>query len=113
MKIQRTASFISILLALGVAPAAQAQDRAEAAATGFYGGVSLRDGTREGPGLTIGPATTVWNRFVVPSADDAAKSTLVFGGYRWSNDVAVEASFNSIDKYSLKPSDSVVEGASD
>jgi len=108
MKIQRTASFISILLALGLVPAAQAQDRADAAATGFYGGVSLRDGAKEGPGLTIGPAATVWNRFVVPTTnDDTAKSTLVFGGYRWRNDIAVEASFNSIDKYSLKPSDSV------
>jgi long-subunit fatty acid transport protein len=107
MKIQRTASFISILLALGLVPAAQAQDRAEAVATGFYGGVALRDGVREGPGLTIGPSATVWNRFVVPTTDDATKSTLVFGGYRWSNDIAVEASFNSLDKYSLKPSDTV------
>jgi hypothetical protein len=107
MKIQRIISSISILLALGLAQIAHAQDRDQPVATGFYGGVSLRDHAREGTGLTFGPASSVWNRFVVPTTDDTSPRTLVFGGYRWSNDIAVEASFNSIDKYALKPTDVV------
>jgi hypothetical protein len=107
MKIQRIASAISISLALGLAAPVQADDRLEGAATGFYGGVSMRDRAHEGPGLTFGNTGSVWSRFVAPTADDSAPRSLVFGGYRWANDIAVEASFNSIDKYALKPSDSV------
>jgi opacity protein-like surface antigen len=104
MKIQSTAPFISILLALGVALPVYADDQPVAAATGFYGGVSIRDHATEAAAMTLGPASSVWNRFVAPvSSDDAAARTLVFGGYRWRNDIAVEASFNSIDKYALQP----------
>ena len=74
-----------------------------AAATGFYGGVSLRDHATEGAGVTLGPTSSVWNRFVAPAADDNSPRALVFGGYRWSNDIAVEASFNSVDQYALRP----------
>jgi hypothetical protein len=108
MKIQRIAAFISISLALGLAGPAQADERTDAAASGFYGGVSMRDGARDGPGLTFGPATSIWNRFVTPTADDTSSRALFFGGYRWANDIAVEASFNSIDKYALKPADGAV-----
>ncbi len=38
-----------------------------------------------------------------PTADDSAARALVFGGYRWRNDIAVEASFSSIDQYALRP----------
>jgi len=107
IRIQRIAAFISIPLALGLAGPVQAEDRLTGAAPGFYGGVSLRDRAQEGPGLTFGNATSVWNRFVTPTVDDTSPRTLVFGGYRFSNDVAVEASFNAIDKYSLKPADPV------
>ena len=108
MKIQSIAAFISVSLALGLADPVRADDRTDAVATGFYGGVSVRDGARDGPGLTFGTTTSIWNRFVTPTADDAAPRSLVFGGYRWSNDIAVEASFNSLDKYALKPGDGVV-----
>jgi opacity protein-like surface antigen len=104
MKIQITASVISILLALGSASSAYADEPPAAASTGFYGGVSLRDHASEAGGVTLGPANSVWNRFVAPAAgDDASPRMLVFGGYRWRNDVAVEASFNSVDKYALQP----------
>jgi hypothetical protein len=79
-----------------------------AAAPGFYGGVSLRDRAQEGLGLTIGgSATSVWNRYATPTGDDTSPRTLVFGGYRFGNDIAVEASFNTIDKYALKPADAL------
>ncbi len=45
-------------------------------------------------GLTFGPSNSAWNRYVTPVADDTTPRTLVFGGYRWRNDIAVEASFN-------------------
>jgi hypothetical protein len=107
MTFQRIASLISISLAVGLAAPAQADDRHEPLATGFYGGVSMRDRAQEGLGLTIGNASSVWNRYAAPTADDTSARALVFGGYRWANDIAVEASFNSVDKYALKPSDSV------
>src|SRR5438034_11675352 len=98
MKIQCTGALFSILLALGLAAPAQAQDRLAAPAPGFYGGVSLRDRAQEGLGLTIGSASSVWNRYATPTVDDTSPRTLVFGGYRFGNDVALEASFNTIDK---------------
>ena len=110
MKIQRIASSISILLALGAAAPVQADGRPDAVVTGFYGGVSMRDQAKDTSGVTFGPTSSVWNRYVVPTADDTSPRALVFGGYRWRNDIAVEASFNSIDKYALRPADSVAGG---
>jgi hypothetical protein len=103
VKIQIAASFISILLAFGVVASAHADDRVGAVPTGFYGGVSLRDHATESAGIALGPANSVWNRFVAPVADDSSPRALVFGGYRWRNDFAVEASFNSVDQYALRP----------
>lgn len=74
---------------------------------GFYGGVSMRDNGTESKGLTlVAPAsgqTLIWNRFAPPAADESAQRSLVYGGYRWKNDVTVEAAFNSSDKYALRP----------
>jgi len=103
VKIQQIISAISILLALGTAASAQADERVGSDATGFYGGLSLRDHATESAGISLGPTSSVWNRFATPVADDASQRALVFGGYRWRNDVAVEASFNSIDQYVLRP----------
>jgi opacity protein-like surface antigen len=82
----------------------QAEEKS-APASGFYGGVSLRDGATEGAGLTFGPAASIWNRYAAPTADDTSSRALVFGGYRWRNDLAVEASFSSADRYALRPAD--------
>ncbi len=110
MRIQGIAALFSIPLALGLIAPAQADDRVPAATSGFYGGVSLRDRAQEGMGLTIGNASSVWSRYATPTVDDTSQRTLVFGGYRFGNDVAVEASFNAIDKYALKPSDTLGGG---
>jgi len=110
MRIQGIAALFSIPLALGLIASAQADDRVPAATSGFYGGVSLRDRAQEGLGLTIGSASSVWSRYATPTVDDTSQRTLVFGGYRFGNDVAVEASFNAIDKYALKPSDTLDGG---
>jgi Outer membrane protein beta-barrel domain len=103
VKNQIITPFISILLAFGIATSAHAEDRVGAVPTGFYGGVSLRDHATESAGIALGPASSVWNRYVAPIADDSSARALVFGGYRWRNDLAVEASFNSVDQYALRP----------
>jgi hypothetical protein len=105
MKIQIIASVISISLALGLGAQAQAAERADAAA-GFYGGVSFRDSATDGTGMNIGVAGSGLSRNATTvAADDVAARALVFGGYRWRNDLAVEASFSSLDKYALRPLD--------
>jgi opacity protein-like surface antigen len=86
-------------LAAGVAAPSSAQN-------GFYGGLSMRDHRTEANGLILGEQTLVWSRFSAPVAEDADQRSLVFGGYRWKNNVAVEAAFNSAttDKYALRSS---------
>jgi opacity protein-like surface antigen len=90
-------------LVIGAAVPAYAQ-------SGFYGGVSMRDGRAESTGLILGGQALPWNRFAAPVADEtnANPRSLVFGGYRWKNDVAVEAALNTStgDKYALRPSSS-------
>jgi opacity protein-like surface antigen len=89
-----TLSALALALVAGVCGAADA---------GFYGGISLRDGAADPNGLKLGNVPLTWNRFAAPVADDVVQRTLAFGGYRWSNDLALEAAFNTGDKYSLQP----------
>jgi len=101
---------LAIVLVFGAvsAPAA-AQDpiaiatTASTAASGFYGGVVLRQGPQEGTGVQIGNLSSAWSKFVAPTADETASRTLLFGGYRWANDIAVEAAFATADRYALAP----------
>jgi hypothetical protein len=88
-------------------PQALAAERPnETSPDGFYGGVSLRDTSAEGVGINFGAAaSSAMNRFSTTANEDIATRALVFGGYRWHNDLAVEASFSSLDKYSLRPLD--------
>jgi opacity protein-like surface antigen len=81
-----------------------------AADTGFYGGVSRREASTESGGLQVGNLPLSWNRFTAPAADDTAQRSMMFGGYRWRSDVAVEATLNTGDKYSLKPLSGVPGG---
>ncbi len=81
------------------------------AQAGFYGGVSMRNQGTESRGLVVAaqPAgqTLIWNRYPTPAPDESVQQrSLVYGGYRWNNDVAVEAAFNSTDKYALRPASS-------
>jgi opacity protein-like surface antigen len=83
---------------------------AQTVQAGFYGGVSMRDMGSESSGLILTPQaggqTLVWNRYAAPVVDDVAQRSLVYGGYRWKNDVAVEAAFNTADQYALHPGSS-------
>ena len=82
---------------VGAAVAGQALD------SGFYGGVVLRQGTQEGPGVQFGKLSSAWGKFVAPTADETAARTLFFGGYRWHNDLALEASIGTAENYALSP----------
>jgi opacity protein-like surface antigen len=77
------------------------------AQSGFYGGVSMREGGKAVGGVILGDLPLAWNRFTAPVADDSSQRSLVFGGYRWRNDVAVEAAINTAttDQYALRPSE--------
>ena len=95
----------SLLASAGVAVAAEAPADE---ASGFYGGISLRNAGRDGEGISVGhiladPAS-VWNRYTSPVAEDNGNRTLAFGGFRFANDVAVEAAVATLDRYALRPS---------
>jgi len=77
-------------------------------AGGFYGGVSLRNAGSESDGIDLGHVASTWGRFASPVADDNGRRSLVFGGYRFANDVAVEGSFSSAESFALRPFDSGV-----
>jgi opacity protein-like surface antigen len=97
--------FISILLSLLFAAGAAAQPASAPDRAGFYGGVMLRNAAVEGPGLAFGPTVSAWTRFAPAIADESSNRTLLFGGYRFHNNIAVEAAFNSTDRYALRPRD--------
>lgn len=86
-------------LAIGTGVPAYAQNG------GFYGGVSMRDGPTAVSGLVVGDVPLAWGRFATPVTDDSNQRSLVFGGYRWSNDVSLEAAVNTStpDQYALRP----------
>lgn len=94
-------SVLAVLLALSAPVLAAGVAPAEAA--GFYGGVSLRNGGGAGEGLNLGPVSSVWTRFAMPLAEDSGARTLAYGGYRWANDLALEAAVGTFDRYSLQP----------
>lgn len=89
--IPRSITFAGLLL---VAAAAGAQ----APTAGFYGGVTLRENGAE-QAVAIGAAGNP-DRFVSLAAMPGAQA-LVFGGYRWRNDLALEAALATIDGYRL------------
>ncbi|HEX8740435.1 MAG TPA: outer membrane beta-barrel protein [Casimicrobiaceae bacterium] len=73
--------------------------------SGFYGGVELRDGGVDTAGVDFGRLASTWGRYTPPvSSDTATRRSLLFGGYRFMNDLAVEGSFSTADRerrYSL------------
>jgi len=100
-------SAFAVALLASAGGAAAAETPAAADANGFYGGVSLRNAGHDSEGVSVGhllanPAS-VWNRFTSPVADDNGSRTLAYGGYRFGNDVAVEAAVATSDRYALQP----------
>ncbi len=103
---KKQALVVSVVALLAGIPAGQgvAQERTSTvASTGFYGGVSLRDRGADTAGLGISAPTSVWSRYTPLLADTERASQLAFGGYRWGNDLALEASVARLDSYALRP----------
>ncbi|MDE2001906.1 MAG: outer membrane beta-barrel protein [Betaproteobacteria bacterium] len=75
-------------------------------ASGFYGGIALRDDGADSGGINFGHLVSTWGRYAPPVTDDAAsRRSLLFGGYRFSNDVSLEGSFSTTDRRQLWPLD--------
>ena len=70
---------------------------------GFYGGLSMRDRGAESDGLQFGHISSAWGKFTLPATEDHGTRALAFGGYRWANDIAVEAAVASADRFALQP----------
>lgn len=99
---QLVAAVIACSFAISVG--AQAADGTGASSiSGFYGGVSLRNASERGQGLTLGPVSSAWSRYTLPVSDDAGTRALAYGGYRFDNDIALEAAVNTLDRYTLAP----------
>ncbi|HTP99827.1 MAG TPA: outer membrane beta-barrel protein [Casimicrobiaceae bacterium] len=97
----------AVLLALAGSAFAAEGPPAPGTSSGFYGGISLRAAGQEAEGVSFGhlftAPTSVWSRFAAPTTDDNGSRTLAYGGYRWANDVAVEAAVAMLDRYALQP----------
>ena len=93
---------LAALVALTAAPMALAQEQ-PAGTGGFYGGVAIRNAGVDTPGVDLSNLGSAWGRYASPVSDDNARRSLVFGGYRWTNDVAVEGSFQTAERYALRP----------
>ena len=98
------------LMALGVGCATQAFAQATFSSrsntppeTGFYGGIALRENAQDTGGISLGRLNSAWGKFVAPTADESGSRTLMFGGYRWRNDVSLEAAFGASESYALTP----------
>jgi opacity protein-like surface antigen len=111
MKTQALAIAFTVVLG-GVATISAAAE--PAAPAGFYGGIAVRDAGADATGIAVregsGDAaprlvapSSLWGRFSSPVADDASSRTLLFGGYRFHNDIAVEGSVTTTDRYALRP----------
>jgi len=106
---QQVVRLAAIALAAGCAAHASAQQfgtarpQSSIPETGFYGGIALRDNAQETGGVSLGRLTSAWGKFVAPTADESGSRALLFGGYRWRNDIALEAAIGSAENYSLVP----------
>ncbi|MEP7062173.1 MAG: outer membrane beta-barrel protein [Betaproteobacteria bacterium] len=90
------------LAALVGAGAACAQDRLVVPPQdGFYGGVSLRDRGVTRPGVDLSAVTSAWAKYTSVLAEDSGAQALLYGGYRFANDVSVEAAFARTDDLAL------------
>jgi opacity protein-like surface antigen len=99
----------AVAFGAGMIASAAAQDSVQAASTsggsdaGFYGGIALRQNAQNTSGVNLGQLNSAWTKFVAPLADETGSRTLFFGGYRWHNDLAVEAAFGTAETYALAP----------
>ena len=103
--ISKPALAVLALAASAVAPLGSAQTVPAQSPRGFYGGVALREAGVEAAGVDFAHLASTWGRFASPVSEDTSRRALVFGGYRWANDVALEGSFSTADRYALQPAE--------
>jgi opacity protein-like surface antigen len=72
------------------------------ALSGFYGGLSMREGGNESDGIQFGHLSSAWNKFTLPVTDYPGTRAIAFGGYRWANDLAVEAAVGTTERLVLR-----------
>jgi opacity protein-like surface antigen len=75
--------------------------------SGFYGGIALRQSGAESSGITFGALAPEWSRYATSTMDDSGARALMYGGYRWRNDLSVEAAFESSERYALRRTDAL------
>ena len=98
---QQVAGVAAIALGVGCAAQVFAQEaavshfQANTPEPGFYGGIALRENAQDTVGISLGRLSSAWGKFVAPTADESGSRALMFGGYRWRNDVALEAAFGT------------------
>jgi opacity protein-like surface antigen len=93
MKRNLTTAWLAVAITgLALAGAAGAAERA--AEDGFYGGVAVR-GTAGEHGISIRDDASPWGRLAPPVSDAPGSQAMVYGGYRWRRDVALEAAVGS------------------
>jgi hypothetical protein len=103
-KNQLLAAFIATITGTAMTFPATADELAPVTdLTGFYGGLAMRDRGSESDGLQFGHLANAWTKFTLPAAEDNGMRTLAYGGYRWANDIAVEAALASADRFALRP----------
>jgi opacity protein-like surface antigen len=87
--------FLMLSAATAVALSCAAAGASEGALRdGFYGGIAVRDGTGE-QGVAIRDAASPWGRLTPAVGEPQGAQALVYGGYRWRGDVALEAALGS------------------
>ncbi|TMH69688.1 MAG: porin family protein [Betaproteobacteria bacterium] len=107
---QQVAGVAAIAFGVGCAAQVFAQEaavshfQANTPEPGFYGGIALRENAQDTVGISLGRLSSAWGKFVAPTADESGSRALMFGGYRWRNDVALEAAFGTAaESYALAP----------
>lgn len=88
------------LAGVAVPVAAQVHTESEGA-SGFYGGISLRDRGVESGSSLRGDTPMPWVKFAPSTPDETDTGALLFGGYRWRNDIAIEAAVNTREGFAL------------
>jgi opacity protein-like surface antigen len=101
---QLLAAVIVAITGVSATVSARADEFAhDGATTGFYGGLAMRDRRSDSEGLQFGDLANAWSKFTLPAIEDGGTRTLAYGGYRWANDLAVEASVASAERMALRP----------
>jgi hypothetical protein len=102
MKIFANHIATAVILTAFCGTAAHAQDRLQAPThPGFYGGVSLDDRGATPTGIRLAGVSSSWAKYGSVMADDNGTGALLYGGYHFANDVAVEAAFGRSDGFAL------------